>query len=129
MCHDGAGKYLIGQRSPQCKDEHFTWHPIGTGAIEPHEAIEDAVRREVKEECGAEVENLEFMGFRETFRKLEGKDIHWVHFDYKVKIDPKQVRIMEPDKCLELRWCSVSEIPQPQHSTFPDFLEKYKNFL
>ena len=129
MCHDGNGKYLVGQRSPECKDEHYTWHPIGTGAIEPHESIEDAVKREVLEECGAEAENIEFMGFRETFRVHEGEKIHWIHFDYRVRIDPAHVTIMEPHKCIEMKGCSVAEIPEPQHSTFPAFLEKYKSIL
>lgn len=129
MCHDGNGKYLVGQRSPECKDEHFTWHPIGTGGIESHEAIPDAARREVKEECGADIIDLEFMGFREIFREHEGNKTHWVMFDYKARVNPEQVEIKEPDKCLEFRWCTVSEIPEPQHSTFPDFLKKYKEIL
>ena len=69
------------------------------------------------------------MGFREVFREIDGKKSHWVAFDYKAQIDPKDVSITEPDKCTELRWCAIDEIPQPQHSQFPLFLEKYKDQL
>ncbi len=129
MCHDGEGKYLVGQRSPECKDEHYTWHPIGTGGVEPHESIIDAAKREVKEECGADITDLEFMGFREIFREHENEKTHWIAFDYRGKVDVDQVKIMEPEKCLEFRWCTVDQIPEPQHSTFPDFLKKYKDIL
>jgi len=129
MCHDGQGKYLVGQRSPNCKDKHYAWHPIGTGAIEPHESIEDAVRREVLEECGAEPTDLQFIGFRETFREHEGESVHWIMFDYRVRVDPAEVRITEPEKCLEHRWVAVDEIPEPRHSQFPEFLKKYTDIL
>lgn len=129
MCHDGKGKYLVGQRSPEAKDEHYTWHPIGTGAIEMNETIEDAVRREVMEECGAEAHDLEFIGFRETFREYEGKPMHWIHFDYKARIDPSKVSIKEPDKCIDMKWVTIDTIPEPRHSTFPAFIEKYKDTL
>lgn len=129
MCHDGQGKYLVGQRSPKCKDEHYAWHPIGTGGLEQCESIEDAVRREVKEECGADVIEMEFMGFRESVRTENGEQIHWIHFDYKARIDPVQASIKEPDKCIDMKWCTVDQIPEPQHSTFSAFLEKYKDIL
>ena len=119
----------LKQRSPQSKDEHYTWHPMGTGGLESHESLEEAVRREIKEECGAEVIEMEFMGFRESVRENDGEQIHWIHFDYKVLINPKEVSIKEPDKCIDMKWMTVDNIPEPQHSTFPAFLEKYKEFL
>ena len=129
FCHDGQGRYLVSQRGHACKDEQGAWEPVGGGSVEPHESLEDAVRREIKEECGADARQIEFMGFREVFRTIGGKDSHWIAFDFKVEIDPEHVAITEPDKCTELRWCAVDEIPDPQHSQFPFFLEKYKDFL
>lgn len=129
LCHDGKGKYLLGLRSDKCRDEHFKWDPIGTGGIEFGDTIETTIRREVKEECGADVLHIEFIGTREVFRENEGKITHWIQFDHLVQIDPAQVKIMEPDKCLELRWCTMDEIPEPRHSQFPFFLEKYKDRL
>jgi 8-oxo-dGTP pyrophosphatase MutT (NUDIX family) len=129
MCHDGQGKYLISQRGLGCKDEQGSFEPAGGGSVEPHESLEDAVRREVEEECGGRATDIEFMGFREVFREIGGKQSHWMAFDFKARVDPKDVSIKEPDKCQELRWCTIDEIPQPQHSQFPYFLNKYKNQL
>jgi 8-oxo-dGTP diphosphatase len=129
MCHDGNGNYLVGQRSPKCKDEHYTWHPIGTGSIEHNESMEAAVKREVKEECGADATEITFIGVRELFREHDNQATHWVMFDYLAKVDPNQVVIQEPDKCLGFQWCTIDTIPTPHHSAFPDFLEKYKDVL
>ena len=129
MCHDGNGKYLISRRGLGCRDEHGAWEPAGCGGVEHGESLEDAVRREVKEECGAIVLDIEFIGFREVFREIDGKKSHYIAFDFKVGIDTNEVRITEPDKCVELRWCAIDEIPEPLHSQFPFFLEKYKDVL
>jgi 8-oxo-dGTP diphosphatase len=129
MCHDGSGRYLISQRGSGCKDEQGNWEPAGGGSVEPHETLEDAVRREVKEECGGNATDIELMGYREVFREIDGKRSHWIAFDYRARIDPKDVSILESDKCTELRWCAIDEIPQPQHSQFPFFLNKYKDRL
>ena len=129
MCHDGNGKYLIEHRSDKCRDEQGTWSPAGGGAVEPHESLEDAVRREVQEECGANAFNIEFMGYREVFRETKEGVTHWIAFDFKAQINPEEASIQEPEKCFEHRWCSIAEIPDPKHSQFPLYLEKYKDVL
>lgn len=129
ICHDGNGKYLISQRGKGCRDEHGTWEPAGSGGVKTHELLEDTVRREIKEECGADAKKIEYMGFREVFRVLNERKSHWIAFDFKVQINSAEVFITEPDKCCELRWCTIDEIPSPQHSEFPRFLKKYKDLL
>ncbi|MCA9366136.1 NUDIX hydrolase [Candidatus Kaiserbacteria bacterium] len=131
LCHDGNKRYLLGLRSDQCRDEHFKWDPIGSGGIKHGETIEDAVRREVLEEVGTSPLDLERIGMRETFRELDGQKYHWIQFDYLVRIDPNQVSNPEPEKCLEMRWCSIDEFPEEKdlHSQFPKFLNTYKEIL
>lgn len=129
ICHDGNGKYLIEHRSDKCRDEHFTWSPVGSGGVEVGESLEDAARREVLEECGAIALEVKSLGFREAFREHDGVATHWVFFDYKVLVDPSEVRITEPDKCLEHRWCRIDEIPKPLHSQFPKFLSANRDKL
>lgn len=129
MCHDGEGKYLLSKRGPACRDEQGVWEPAGSGAVEHGEDLADAVVREVKEECGATAIDIEYLGFREVQREIDGKRSHYITFDYRVRIEPNEVSITEPDKCSELRWCTIAEIPQPQHSQFPFFLDTYKDIL
>lgn len=129
ICHDGNGKYLLEYRSDRCRDEHLTWSPIGSGGLRKEEKLETAVRREVEEECGAIPTDIEFLGHREVFRNIDGVDTHWIAFDFRAKINPAEVNIMEPDKCLKLEWFAVSDIPEPMHSQFPIFLEQHKDKL
>jgi ADP-ribose pyrophosphatase YjhB (NUDIX family) len=129
LCHDGKGKYLVGLRSKNCRDEKLKWDAVGSGAVEFGDTIEQTIHKEIKEECDAEVVSIEKLGSREVFRVVDNRDTHWISHDFLVEINPDQVKINEPDKCLELRWCTIEEIPLPRHSQFPVFLEKYKNKL
>ncbi|HEU4677623.1 MAG TPA: NUDIX hydrolase [Candidatus Paceibacterota bacterium] len=130
LCHDGKGKYLLELRSEKCRDERLRWSNVGGGGLEAHETLEEAVRREIKEECGADVLVIEPLGFREVFRESDdGTKSHWIAFDFKVEIDPAQVSVREPEMCLEHRWVALSEFPEPLHSQFPHFLEKYRDRL
>lgn len=129
LCHDGNGNYLLEHRSEKCRDERGKWSNVGGGGLEAHESLEDAVRREIKEECGADALEIEPLGYREVFRTVEGVPTHWIAFDYRVLINPTDASICEPEMCIEQRWCKIGEFPQPLHSQFPLFLEKYKDKL
>jgi ADP-ribose pyrophosphatase YjhB (NUDIX family) len=125
--HDGQGRYLLGMRTDKCRDEHFTWENIGGGGVKFGETIETALRREVEEEVGTKPFNIEFLGTREVFGENEGKKTHWVTYDYRVQVDPKEVRIAEPDKCSELKWCRINELPSPLQSKLSSYIDKYRD--
>ena len=129
LCHDGQGNYLLEYRSNKCRDEHHTWSNVGGSGLEPHETLEEAVRREIVEECGATVFSVEPLGFREVFREKDGVKSHWIAFDFKAHIDPATATICEPEMCLEQQWFPLESFPSPLHSQFPVFLEKYKDKL
>lgn len=131
ICHDGKGKYLLGKRSVNCRDEQGKWEPVGGGGLKFGEGIEEAARREIKEEGCANVKELEFLGYRDVFREQEGKMTHWLAMDFKALIDPSEAKIGEPHKCDEQRWVTIDELVSLDnlHSQFPAFLEKYKEVL
>jgi ADP-ribose pyrophosphatase YjhB (NUDIX family) len=126
FCHDGFGNYLVGKRSTKCRDEHGRWNPVG-GGLKHGERLEDAIRRELREEICAEPKEFEQLGFREVHRELNGQPTHWIIFDFKALVDPAAVAIGEPDMMDELKWVKINEIPAPMSSQFPLFLEKYKH--
>ncbi|MCA9360251.1 NUDIX hydrolase, partial [Candidatus Kaiserbacteria bacterium] len=78
-CHDGKGNYLMHRRGSNCRDECGKWD-FGGGALKFGEKIEDGLRREVKEEYGADIISCELLCHRETFREQGGKLTHWVGF-------------------------------------------------
>lgn len=128
LCNE-EGKYLLGLRTENCRDEQNRWEPAGGGTLEFGERIIDGIIREAREEVGATPYDIEFVGIQESFRTVNDVNTHWIAIFYRAKVNPAEVKIMEPDKCAELRWCSIDEIPEPMHSQFPSFLEKYRNKL
>jgi ADP-ribose pyrophosphatase YjhB (NUDIX family) len=128
MCHDGKGSYLLGKRGVNCRDEHGKWDP-GGGGLEFGDTIEETLRKEIKEEYGADVLDHEFLGFREVHREHEGAKTHWIAFDFKVLVDPTQVKNGEPHKMDEIEWFTLDTFPQEVHSQLPKFLELYREKL
>lgn len=129
ICHDGCGNYLLERRSEKCRDEQLTWSPVGSGGLKVHESLEEGIRREIREECGAEAKEMSLLGHREVFREIDGKPYHWIAFDFLVLVDPSETSIMEPEKALEHQWFKLENFPAPLHSQFPIFLENYKDKL
>src|SRR3989338_2823958 len=102
VVYDGKGKILLHKRGPKARDERGHWDICG-GAIEFGETIEEAIVREVKEELCAEVIDMDFLTAYDAHRINHEKDkTHWIAIVYSVKVNPKQVKICEPNKIAEL---------------------------
>jgi len=128
FCHDGRGNYLLHKRSAATRDDQGTWD-VGGGALELHELLEDAMKREIKEEYCADVLEHEFLGFRQVRRDNGTEKAHWLAFDFRVLLDPNQVRNGNPEKIDELGWFRLGEFPTPLHSQLPTGLALYKDKL
>lgn len=106
------------KRSKNCRDEQGTWDR-GGGALEHGEQLEESVRREVKEEYGADVEKLQFLRYIDIHRKLvDGTPTHWINLLFAVKVNPKQAKNNEPYKIDEIGWFKPDKLPKPLHSQF-----------
>jgi 8-oxo-dGTP pyrophosphatase MutT (NUDIX family) len=97
FCHDGKGRFIMGKRSNQARDEHGRWD-IGGGGVEIADSVEQTLRKEIMEEYCTEILDFEFLGFRDVFREHNGQKTHWIVLDYKVLIDASQVKNGEPHK-------------------------------
>jgi len=124
-CHDGKGNYLFAKRNSLCRDEHGAWD-CGGGGLEFGDTIEETLRKEIFEEYCTDVLSFEFLGFRDVHRKHEGEKTHWVALDFRVVVDIEKVSNGEPHKHEEVRWFKLDELPQPMHSQWAIFFEKYK---
>jgi len=138
FCHDGKGSFAMHKRSQKTRDEQGVWD-VGGGALELNETVEECLRKEVGEEWGAEVLKSEFLGFRDVHRFAspepgEGGEqgnipTHWIALDFKVLVDPAQIKIGEPNKFDEMGWFKLEDFPVPLHSQLPYALQKYKDRL
>jgi 8-oxo-dGTP diphosphatase len=127
-CHDGQGNVLFARRSQNSRDEQGIWD-IGGGGVDFGETIENTIKKEIMEEYCAKVLEFEFLGFRDVHRTHNGVKTHWIALDYKVLIDPNGVKIGEPHKFDDIGWFKWGSFPTPQHSQFPEFLNKYQEKL
>lgn len=128
LCHDGNGNILLSKRSKNCRDEHGKWDP-GGGGLEFSDTVENTLRKEIKEEYGTDVLDYEFLGYRDVHREHEGKKTHWIALDFKVLVDKDKVSNGEPHKFEAVEWFSLSNLPEPLHSQFPNFLNLYQERL
>jgi ADP-ribose pyrophosphatase YjhB (NUDIX family) len=116
VCHDGKGNILMHKRSKNCRDEQGNWDN-GGGAHEFGSTIEETVRREIKEEYGADVLELQYIKTYDAHRTLtDGTPTHWLAVLFAAKVDPKQAHNNEPYKIDEIGWFTLDELPKPLHS-------------
>ncbi len=125
MCfvvHDGQKNLLLQKRSKNCRDEQGRWD-IGGGALEFGESWEAAVRREISEELDAKIIKLDFLKAFNALRNENNLPSHWVALVYAVQVEPKSVKINEPDKIDEIGWFRLNKLPKPLHSMIGHALE------
>lgn len=125
FCHDGAGRFIMGKRSVNARDEHGRWD-IGGGGLEFGDTVEGTLRKEIREEYCTEVLGIEFLGYRDVHRENDGVATHWVALDFAVRVDPALVRNGEPHKFDAVEWFTLATIPEHAHSQFPRFLDQYR---
>jgi 8-oxo-dGTP diphosphatase len=112
VVHDGKKNFLLQKRSQNCRDEQGRWDN-GGGALEFGEEWEEAVKREVFEELAAEINFLDSFN---SLRNENNSPSHWVAVVFAVKVDPRTVKINEPDKIDEIGWFTLDNLPSPLHS-------------
>jgi ADP-ribose pyrophosphatase YjhB (NUDIX family) len=118
VIYDEGGRILLMKRGKGARDEHGRWDICG-GALEFGESIDEAVRREVKEELCAEPTDIEFVGIYDAHRvHTDGSPTHWVALLHAVRVDPAKVKIGEPHKIDQIGWFFSHELPSPRHSQF-----------
>lgn len=129
LCHDGKGSFYLAKRSQNARDEQGKWD-TGAGGLKWGQTAEQNVRREIKEEYGADCLELQFLGYDDVFRKLhDGTPTHWLALRFVALVDPEQVKISEPDAFTDAGWFTLDTLPSPLHSQVAPFLKKYKNKL
>lgn len=117
LVHDGNGKILLHKRSKNCRDEQGRWD-IGGGAVEFGETLDDAVRRELKEElCVVPIE-LTAAQHYDAHRIHNGAPTHWIAITYIARVNPDEVKIGEPHKIDDIGWFTKDALPTPRHSMF-----------
>ncbi|MFZ2049049.1 MAG: NUDIX domain-containing protein [Minisyncoccia bacterium] len=112
-------KVLLGKR----KGSHGegTWAFPG-GHLEFGETLEECAKREISEEIGIEIDNIKQATFTNDVFVKESK--HYLTAYVTADYISGEVKILEPNKCDEWRWCEWDKIPEPRFIPLENLLKQ-----
>ena len=108
------GEALLMKRGKNSKNEAGWWCKPG-GAVEFGEKAIEAMKREIKEELGVEIEIWGYLPHTDQILKREQQ--HWVALNYLGKIKKGMPQIMEPEKHDEIHWFNLKKLPKKTTQT------------
>lgn len=115
------GEVLLQQRN---KEPEKGFWSIPGGKLEWMETFEDAVKREVKEECDVEITVEKLLGICDHIVKQENQ--HWVSPSFLCRIKKGKPKIMEPSKHLDMKWFDLNSLPENITITTQHAVKSYK---
>lgn len=119
-----SGETLLVKRTSKTRNEAGFWSKPG-GGVEFGEKVEDAAKREIKEELGVEIELIKFLGFTNSIMKDENQ--HWISFNYLAKITGGELKNLEPGKHEEIKWFKIDNLPEKINKYTLESINEYKN--
>jgi 8-oxo-dGTP diphosphatase len=120
------GQLFLARRGPQAKNERGLWEFPG-GSVEFGETLADALRREIREEYGVEIEVGELLDVADHILPDEGQ--HWVSPSFICTITSGEPTIRETAKCTEIGWFAPDEMPDDLTQVTRVNLAHYKEKL
>lgn len=121
------GEVFLNKRSKHTRNEQGSWEAPG-GAVNFGELREDAVKREVKEEFGVDIQIIKTL---QTSDEILAKyNQHWVATTYIAKIkNGQKPKIMEPNKSDAIGWFAFNKLPTPLSYITKLDIQTYKKYL
>lgn len=118
------GCILMALRSASRRNYPNTWSFPG-GHVEADETLDQAVRRELREEIGIEVKSAEFL---HRFTTLSGaKDIPVTFHFFAINVWNGTPRNLG-DEHAKLEWFTFAEAANLQRLTFPEYIDLFNQF-
>jgi 8-oxo-dGTP diphosphatase len=115
------GKILLGKR---LSEVGFGEWGLPSGKLMPGESMVAGAKRELLEETGLTVDDLEFINITNDVRRT---DDHWIHLVFLAKGIHGQPKVMETDKCESWEWFSTDKLPKPLFYGHTKLLEAILN--
>ena len=112
LLRDGTGPQVLLQRRQNTGYMDGHWAAAAAGHVERGETAYEAARREALEELGVNGLDLRFEFTMQRTQHDEPIDER-VDFFFTARRWNGEPRILEPEKCAELRWCPLDALPHP----------------
>ncbi|MEK7141316.1 MAG: NUDIX domain-containing protein [Patescibacteria group bacterium] len=100
------GKLFLTLRGKKAKNERGKWEIPG-GSVEFSETLKNALKREMKEEHGIDIEVIELLDVCSHI--IPDEHQHWVSPTYICKISRGDPKIIEQEKCDAIGWFTREE--------------------
>lgn len=102
-----GNKVLLGKRKGSHGEGEYAFPG---GHLEYMESVVECARREISEECGIKVKNMQYQ-FLANVRKYVPK--HYIHIGLVAKWKSGEPVVKEPNKVESWGWYDLSDLPQP----------------
>ena len=117
------GKLFLSQRGPLSKNERGLWEFPG-GSVEFGETLAVALKREMQEEYGIQIEVGELLDIVDHILSEEKQ--HWVSPTFICRIIQGEPAILEPGKCSRIGWFTPDEVPSNLSQISQENLDHYR---
>lgn len=117
------GEVLLIKRGKKSKNEIGWWTKPG-GAVDYGETAIKAMEREINEETGIKIKIWGLLPYTDHLILKEKQ--HWVAINFLADIISGKLKIMEPEKCEEMKWFNIKKLPKKLTQTTK---EPVDNFL
>ena len=124
---DSQGRLFLARRGPRTGNEQGLWEFPG-GSVEFGETLSAAIKREMREEFGIEIDVDELIDVADHI--LVDEKQHWVSPTFRGRILSGEPSIQEPGKCSEIGWFSAEDAPgdlsQVTRANLAHYLERFR---
>jgi ADP-ribose pyrophosphatase YjhB (NUDIX family) len=102
------GKILIGKRKG-----FVPKFALPGGHLDAGETFEQGGVREIKEEANLDIFNPKVIGISNNLETFKETGKHYISIFILATEYSGELKLAEPEKCEEWRWCDPNDLPQP----------------
>lgn len=115
---------LLLKRGKHVRNEAGWWCKPG-GTVEYGETTIAAMKREIKEEVNLDIDIWGMLPHTDHILKEEGQ--HWLAVNFLADVCGGELHNNEPDKCDELRWFTLDNLPEKLTQTTREPVQNYQD--
>lgn len=118
------GKYLVARRcNTGYQDGNYQ---VPAGHVDEGELPTEAMMREAKEEVGIDLSSANLELVHVSYRPKHDNTDNRVDFFFRARTWDGEIKNMEPNKCDDLKWVSLDELPKNMTPHVRDAMECMK---